>query len=466
MPTDGDELPVIIDHLDVFVDKLLNRIADDSAKGCAALVSTIETAKKEYNKPIDSWLTGWVHQYTRLRGPEVAHAIKGMEAFPDSYTRLQEFKLLVGKGKWNEGSFNSYLFIQLIKSVPGYRPLEKELIHPVVIRVKKLIVDKIDAFMREYTANLKLIASREKEREETHQSSQKSLDNVVILNNLGAAQDSAIKNPAKIYFSLTFKNELWQFSWVDLAGKVYKLAPGDELFSLLVDKKIEDVEKVNSVHRKQIKKECVKARELFLDKVQLLINPKDPATQAELNNESLIAKGLSATFILRCQAKKYSLCWISTLGKINEVSLESYPQFKLWLDMQKTLGEEQFPQIKTYLLQVNTAKAISGMDDFKSELQARLSHKAKVVSPAPKVASVKRLDLGLFADIANCLEKRNGTKRIVPEESIPNAALPPKDPSTRLAPERYAALSKLFSHKPKEEPKSVDEPKSAIQPAS
>src|SRR5688572_23433598 len=87
----------ILDDLNLFVEKLLNRIADESSEGCAQLIKVIETAKGRYNKPIESWVSGWFYQFSRVRGSEVDLAIKSMGEFPDAYTRLQEFKLLVGK---------------------------------------------------------------------------------------------------------------------------------------------------------------------------------------------------------------------------------------------------------------------------------------------------------------------------------------------------------------------------------
>lgn len=163
MPNSGKKLPVIIDHLVEFVDKLLNRIANESPEGCASLVTNIEIAKQNYNKPIESWLQGWFYQYTRIRGPEVEHALKGMGAFPDSFTRLQEFKILVGKGEWNVGSFNYYLFVELIKEVPDYQPIDDKLVHPIILRVKDLIIEKIDVFIFQYKANQKEIDSRKSE---------------------------------------------------------------------------------------------------------------------------------------------------------------------------------------------------------------------------------------------------------------------------------------------------------------
>ncbi len=331
-PKDGKELLDIVDNLNEFAEKLLSRIADESDEGCKQLVHVLESARARYNKPIESWLKGWFYQFTRKRGQEIDMAIKGMEAFPDAYTRLQEFKLLVGKGEWEHGSFNYYLFDELIKSVPGYKPLESELVHPIILKLRQKINKRIDEFMSQYLATQKLIEARKQELLQTHQSAQKFIDNVSIINDLEAAKKSAKENKGIIQFCLIFESDIWKLSWVDATGKVYALEPGEELIQILIDGKIKDIVKdidnLSALHLKQLKQECVKAREMLLGRVQLLINPKDPRTQAELTNDVLKENGTSATFVLRGKPNEYSLWWINTLGFAHEISLEPYASMK------------------------------------------------------------------------------------------------------------------------------------------
>lgn len=398
MPKDGKKLLVIIDCLEDFAEKTLSLIADESQAGCSRLISMIETAKKNYKKPVESWVTGWF--YNRLRGPEVDEAIKGMEAFPDAYTRLQEFKLLVGKGEWNKGgSFNYHLFVEIIKAIPGYEPLKDEEEQPIIVRLKDLISDRIDGFMNQYKVNQKLMEAREKERQQTQQSSQKSIEHVQVFNNVDSAKTVAMNQQSKPVFFLTFKNNLWDLFWVDLKGKVYKLEPSEELVKLLVDQNVQDVESLNIVQMKRLKRECVKTRETFLDKTQLLINPKDPVTHAALSNYILITKGTNATFILRGKPNEYNLSWINTLSQEKEIPLITYPEFNKWLNTLSSIGEEHIPQLKSYLLHVNTKKSLD-MDDFKRELANRLSSNIKV---PPKVVLEKpgRLDIGNFAVVSS-----------------------------------------------------------------
>lgn len=486
MPEENKELPEITDDgLDTFVEKLLNRIADESEEGKKALLSTMAIAQSLYNKPLESWL-GWIYVFTRTRGPKIVGAMKSIEAFPDAYTRLQEIKLLVEEdGEWHpNSSYNYYLFVELIKSVPGYKPLEDELVHPITIKIKNKIINKIDSFMYQYKANQLSIASREKEREATRQSMQKSIDKVLRFDNLDEAQLSAKKNPAEVHFCLTLIKQTWHLLWVDIIGKAYKLSPTDELISLLANGKAPQDEQLQLIHETQLKKECLKARDIFLAQVQLLINPKDPATHIPFNNESLIATGVVATFILRGKPNQYSLYWISTLGKATEISLATYPQFKKWLDSQSSLGETHLPQLKAYLLGVKTAKTLTGMEDFKKELQDCLAQgPQKAISTTSQKTAPKPLKMSLFADIAKCVEEQHGKpqiKELTPKtepaiaseevsgsEEIPDSPEIPLSPkvSSRLQLDKYASLSQIFSQRGKQIVEPIDETQSGYQPS-
>lgn len=463
------KLPEIIDNLDEFVEKLLNRIADESEQGRISLIATMITAKKLYNKPMEYWGIGRFFSYFRTRGDEVEQAIEHIEDFPDAYDRLKEIKALTGVGEWNpNSSYNYYLFVELIKSVPGYKPLDADLINPITLKVKNKIIDKIDNFIVQYNANQKLIESRKLEREATKQSSKTPIDNVLLFNNLESAQASAKENPEKIHFSLSCKDLVWQLHWIAVSGKAYQLEISDELITTLVEQKIEDVENVSLLQAKHLKTECYKARDVLLEKVQLHINPKNPATHEPINNESLISEGVTAAFILRGKAHDYSLYWVSTLGKINEISLDRYPQFQKWLNEQNSLGEEQKPQLKAYLFNVNTSsslKAIHGMDEFQNELNSCLRQGPKTKATSSKPKTVNPLNMGLFADITKCLgdqHKRTVAKpadaskqvktldlEISTDISKSAEATPKKAREGQLKLENYGALSTLFGQRAK-----------------
>ncbi|KGP63434.1 hypothetical protein EP47_09480 [Legionella norrlandica] len=406
-PKNRKELLDVIDNLDKFSEKLLNRIADESEEGCKQLILVIEAAKARYNKPIESWLKGWFYQYTRKRGQDIELAIKSIEAFPDAYTRLQEFKLLVAKGEWEHGSFNYYLFDELIKSVPGYKFLESELVQPIILKLREKIGTRINEFMSQYHATQKLIEAQKQELKITQQSAQKFVDNVLIANNLESAKTSAEENKNYIQFGLISKNNVWKLFWVDATGKVYALELGEELMKILIEHNVKEVENISSLRLKRLKKECLKARESFLERTQLIINPLDPKNNINLTNEELIQNGLAAAFVLRGKPNDFSLWWINTLGFAQPITLDSYPSLALWLNAQNyPFGEEQILQLKAHLLNVNTSKSI-GMGEFKAQLQECLVNgfkNAKVEQTSTSsVTTPKKLDLSLFVNIERCL---------------------------------------------------------------
>ncbi|KTD30897.1 hypothetical protein Lmor_3004 [Legionella moravica] len=421
---DGKKRLVILDNLDVFVEKLLTRIAEESEQGRAELIELCETAKRKYNQPIQSWFIGWVYQYTRARGPEVDLAIKSMEEFHDTFTRLQEIKLLVTKGKWNVGSFNYYLLDGLIGSVPGYMPLTDKNRDAVIERVSELIIDKIDSFIVQYRANRKLIEAKELELQKAQQSIKQTVDNVLIAKNLEDAIRSAKESPDKIQFSIFLQKGVWTLHWVDVQGKAYTMQPSEEWIVLLLNNQSEDLDKINPVHMKRLKKECVKARDMFLDRVQVLVNPLDPRSNAEMSNDTLVKNGNLTTFVLRGNPGHYSLYWINSLGDVKTIVLDQYPQMVSWLEEQDALTEEHIYQLRAYLMYVNTSKSI-GMSEFKTQLMSCLGKRMQLTTDEPEPVPVKtpvvvnKLNMAQFADLEACLskgKKAHGTQSPLPEE--------------------------------------------------
>ncbi len=494
------ELPEITDHLDDFVEKLLIRIADESEQGRAALVASMEAAKKLYKEPTESWIYGWFYTFTRPRGPEVDLAVSVIKNFSEAYVRLQELKLLVGKGEWfADSSYNYYLFIELIRSVPGYKPLEAELIYPITIKVKNKILDKIDSFMRQYELNQKVVAERKKELGSTHNTTQKKSENtshVLLFNNVVDAQNSAKNNVDKIHFSLVFTENHWNVCWVDLSGRVHELEVDGkkELIALLTKHDITDVAQISEVFAKRaeeegtkdvalrcelfikrVKDECITERERFLredsflQKAALLVNPVKIATHEAKSNSDLVSERVNATFVLRGKPHSYSLTWINHVGNAQTISLDAYPQLKKWLDSQNPLNEKRHPELKAYLLQVDTSWRMIGKDTVKAELEVCLANgpKKPVVTstptsdPTPTQTTFKKLDLNKFAEVTKFLQgeqKKDGfvaskptklhiepTVTAVSDETATIVEIPPPP---KLS---YADTVRLFGRKPDRE---------------
>ncbi len=205
---DKKDLLVILDNLDEFSAKLLSQIANESEAGRQHLLQSIARANDKYNKPIEAHITGWFYYFSRTRGPQVKKLIEDIEVEADPIKRLDAFKTLLDEGKWNIGSFNYDLFLELINAVPGYEPLDDESSTPVIKRLNSLLVKKIDVFIAEFKLNQRLIEEREMGRQAI-KNSQDSLSNIVLYDDLLSAQHAAKVPFKKISFYLV-KEDSWK----------------------------------------------------------------------------------------------------------------------------------------------------------------------------------------------------------------------------------------------------------------
>lgn len=440
---DKKDLLVILDNLEEFSGKLLTQIANESEVGRQHLLKSITRANEQYNEPIEAHITGWFYYFSRTRGPVVQKAIDHIEIEADPIKRLEVFKTLLVEGKWNVGSFNYYLFLELINGVPGYEPLDDESATPVIKRLSSLLLKKMDGFISDFKVNQRLIEERERNRLALQKNHDSVLDNIALYGSLLSAQHAAKVPYKKISFYLV-KEEQWKLSWVDSTGTPFELKLSQELETYLNDQSIEDIEKINVVSAKRIKKECLKIRDAFFEKTQVLINPKHPKTKAELSNEELCEQGTTTSFIVRGKEGKFSIFWANTLAKIAPIELDAYSDLEEFLGSQDNILGEDLIQLKAHLLQVKTSNAL-GMGDFKLQLQNCLLNRR---APPKEVEALpsKRLDLGLFKDLERCLGSRADKLKLqeaelaVPDEPVPDA------PRKKLNLSKYSAVATLFAH--------------------
>ncbi|PWY57411.1 hypothetical protein DGG96_01465 [Legionella qingyii] len=399
-----------------FVEQVVAIIANESEEGRKKIVAIAQRAEKNYQRPVKSWLTGWVYQYTRTRGEKIEQSINVMKDFPDAFTRLQELKLMISDGEWNvNSSYNYFLFLELIDAVPDYQVVEDAQLPKFIMELKEEVLIEINSFMAQYKATLEDKKNREIERQAALQKALQASENVLVFNNLAAAKEQSSAQQDKVVFTLSYKNSQWQLSWVDATGEVYPLTPSEELSQKLATFENRDVEKLNSVHLKQIKRECLKAREEYLAKIQLLINPENPKTNLALTNEDLAVKGITSTFVLRHTEKEgTSLWWINSMGSANKISLTDYPKLDSWLANQKgAFKDADVLQLKAYLLQLNTAQSIasSKLDKMNSMFSQILQNKNKqnqqAVDEMKKTAPGQgRINMKKFALIEKHLKSR------------------------------------------------------------
>lgn len=431
-----------------FVDQVLAIIANESEEGRKKIVAIAKRAEEKYERPIKSWLTGWFYQYTRTRGEKVDQSINVMQNFPDAFTRLQEFKLIISDGEWNIGSYNYLLFLELIDAVPDYASIDESFVHTFILELKDLVIKQIDSFMFQYKSTLETIKAREIERETMRQNERQSIENILICNELTIAKETLLKQPEKTVFSLSFNNNLWHLSWVDEHGEIYPLSPSNELTLKLGTLDNPDIEKLSAVTLKQIKKECIKARDKYLSKIQVIVNPEDKSSHAPLTNENLITNGISSTFVLRHTEKETNLYWINSIGVPNEIALTDYPKLDSWLADHKTpLNETDALQLKANLLHIKTTQQFS-TSKLKSmnEMLEKVLKKQDPKKENTEDKHIGRLDLYLFDKVRHHLEdrvKKISEKAPSVSGAIDDASLAIQNLPKKLQPERYAVLSQL-----------------------
>lgn len=447
-----------------FIEQVLAIIANETKEGREKIVAIARRAENKYELPVRSWITGWIYQYTRTRGEKVDQSINVMENFPDAYTRLQEFKLMISEGEWNAGSYNYYLFLELIAAVPDYQPLDESIMPVFITELKEQVLKQINSFMAQYKAVLEDVKVREMERQAARENARQLLGNVVVFNNLEAAKASLSKRPDKTTFTLSYKNSQWQLFWVDATGEVYPLTPGEELAQKLETLNDPDIEKLNPVHLRRIKGGCLKSREQYLTKVQVHINPHNINTHVELSNDDLVAKGITSAFVVRFKEKVARLWWINSIGVANEISLTDHPRLTSWLaSHQDSYSEADIMQLKAFLLQLNTAQSIatSKLEKMNTMLSKVLGKKDKQFlmeknhsEPVDAVQAPGKLDPKGFAFLEEHMKTR--VEKMAPkklshkeEASEPSEPLPPLEETVaelqqqKLSPKRYEALSQL-----------------------
>ncbi|MGL6028460.1 MAG: hypothetical protein ACRC0B_08715 [Legionella sp.] len=431
-------MKVIMDHVDDFVQILLSIIANESEAGQKNVLTILAKAERRYQAPVESWITGWVYGYTRVKGDKIHQSQDVMTRFSDAYTRIQEFKLLLEDKHW--GAFNLYFFDELVKSIAGYEPLTEDERSPVLKRIKTLMLEKFDGFMTEYTVTQEQVARRKEEQQVIEQKALLQINKEILCSSLACAQKSVQDRAESIHFCLVLKDKYWQLHWVDFTGKAHPLELTEELCTLLAKHKITSVDTISPIQAKSIKRECVAARaEFFKKAAQTYINPMTAQGNTVLSDEQLKESAIRGAFIIRGASAPYVLSWISLVGHVNTINLTLYPEFNSWLNQQTTFGELELERLKTYLLYVNTSKAL-GMEDFKEKLancltgvRPEVEEKENTSKPL-NMAAFSHLE-ALFGDDQFKAKARQNQQ----QQAEPGA----------LNLEQFSAITSLFGHRPR-----------------
>lgn len=171
--------------------------------------------------------------------------------------------------------------------------------------------------------------------------------------------------------------------------------------------------------------------ETAVTRMKLKINP--PEKNDDLENKNC------STFVLRQGPRQTALWWINSLGTINQIKLESYPELKKWLDgCSKHWEEADILQLKQQLLHVNTSRALNtGRVELLDGLLASKLRKDKV---QPQ-------------DVESVVNKP-----VIEVEKKPQVEEAVKILPGKLPADKYAGLSQLplFWHKKQETQRTIE----------
>ncbi|MDR3441764.1 MAG: hypothetical protein P4L65_01985 [Legionella sp.] len=464
------EKPLLVIPSD-FVESLLSLMANESDDGHKNIVAIIHAAEDKYNAPIKSWIKGWIVQYTRTRVEEIKQSVGFIERNQDAHKRFVEFKDLISRGAWNIDSFNYILFIELIKAVPGYKPLDPKDAADFIATLKDLLLVRINDFLLTYQEQQKVIELREANIQTIHRKPQPVVHEASVHYYLDTAKEYAQNQKDKTVFCLLNDSSKWKLLLLGAAGETYALTPSEELLAILGKKSIPDVEHASEATLNLIKNECMKSKALFLVRLQLFIEDMSNVSAEQLKMMP-IKKAPNSSFVLGYLEDKWTLWWVNSMGRSNEITLEQYPQLNDWLGNHRApLDENNEAQLKVYLLNVNTQKAIvvskkvsAVLDNLFTKLQSSdTSKKQNNIAEVPaKEVNVGKLDLGQFKALNSLLGNRAAPQPVVSvtvtgasavkvavEPSVEAVASPEQLPAEDIS--AHAALSLFLMKRQKQQ---------------
>jgi len=483
-----NEQLIIMEDLKTFTDDLFLLLADESPEGLQRVVVLIQESKELYEGKDAAMYSKWITYFTRIRGPDIEQALRGMAAFPKVYTRLQEFQILISKGEWTTTSFNYLFFISLIESLNKYAPPKPKDIGSIVDHLQTLLTGKIEQFKREYETALLLARQKNAEVKATAENLREAKNYISLFNDLKLAIDA--KNDAQkpieqeiLKFLVNKTNDLLEFTWIDRAGNSHDLKPTAELLAFI--ESIQDITHTSPVQANKVKDECLKARAILLDEVKVLV---DPAVEIIASGQGLdaVAKDLSSTFLLRQIEGIWTLHWVNIMSQLKNISLNDYSGLQAWLS-ERTIpfNLTDLPQLKAFLLKVIVPtsstttnaplnEAAQAREQFKLELMRCLGKKLPPQTESTSKTETtlqppKKLDMKKFQQVSDFFAVKTSirsTALLPPEPQAPtplpfnsakteimaanvNAAVDlPVNPSVgKVDLDQFDAVAKLFGAK-------------------
>lgn len=139
----------ILMNMGIVAQDLMNLIKDGSDSGQERLIACIVEARSIYKQPTESLFQGHVYQRSRQRIPEIDNLINNIINGSGALNQVLQCKAMISNGEWNIGSFNTSLFITLLKKtdawwMPSLAVMQAE----IIPRLKVLLFGKIEAFIQ------------------------------------------------------------------------------------------------------------------------------------------------------------------------------------------------------------------------------------------------------------------------------------------------------------------------------
>lgn len=308
-------------NIEEFAKKIFDLVSDATEEGHQRLISLFESAKARY-----VW-----ESYRCIRSSEFDTTIMELKNFPESINCLQVLANFVSSGGWSSNSANTLLFFELIQAT-GYKrePYETDayLQQQVVTELKDSLCDLIVKRVLEYESDIKAADLKQQQLDAMRTIKPQNLITILLCDSHELAKETQRSNPEKMTFCLICnpaegdKASVWQLFWYDLLGRANFLPTGNELRSLLLSLKINQLPNPNLDSYDQIKVCCSKL--IGMNSDMYLFADGETAGKFSTGHPGKHSFCLSPVSSSRgSDSLKWQLTWHDLQGKPNHLSIHS-----------------------------------------------------------------------------------------------------------------------------------------------
>lgn len=329
--------------LSEIADSLIAFLTDESESGQEKVATAIKLAGKVYKGEGFHWL----YSYWRTRKEVANHTERDVEQSSSIIPRLQALAkvFLDPDSAWKSTSYNTTLLYYFLGALDdNKKPIQDPFFNNIIDKLADPFKRKLQDSLHEHLIAQKIADEKKLELEIISTKAKKeSLGFVKLFASPKDARGYASNNPQHISFSLFPEKEQWFLVWYDAFGDDYSLEVSEALSKYLSSLDEKDIYEDDDVRF-----ECIKLRDAFIEKRKLLINPPVSALS-----------DLKSAFVLKGKKENYELYWYDEQGDAREIDLESHPALSKYLNAQDTVDEKNIPQLNAFLRKLNTGVTIS-----------------------------------------------------------------------------------------------------------